>query len=570
MIMGMCIGCSPYNAEQTVITQAIAVLRKYGQDAHIYLPGAGMLNGLTAANYLDSAGTTVGTVDQPVGLVLDAAGGFGVELVTVPTVVAVPIGGPAFTSYAVGPATFAGKTYSVTFTVSDYSGTGNVSLDGGTGQWVVNPSASGDSSLAGNGTKSFIIQCAASALLRVFSRSTNTCTFSSISVREVTGIAASQPTTASKPILRRGALNLLTYSGDFSNAAWVKSGVTATPSQPDPIGGRAAFKLVASLGTSTKQLTNSASTGLGAKTGAIYLKQAELQFVRITFTDNVSGDFQATLNLSTGALSSQVSSGTWTGQSITATNVNGWWLVVGVGTNATNPLVVIKLNIQTTPGADSAVGDGTSGIFAFTAGLFAGTYTAQQIQALGGIPLTTTAPASTALGPQYWQFDGSNDSLSLGGPLFQMADDHCVVAGANCQATVSWRTIFGQGGATATPRMQLVIDAAAGKAIAYWRDDAGANSNVVGSTDLRNATSVITARATGQSRVLRVNGALNAALNTTVLGVSTLTHYSIGGLGSVDWFNGNIYPVIAIKGTVTDPDLLLLEKLVGQLSGVQI
>jgi hypothetical protein len=55
--------------------RALNILRKYGSDAHAYIPGVGAISGLTAGNYLDSAGTQPGEVDQPVGLVLGATGG---------------------------------------------------------------------------------------------------------------------------------------------------------------------------------------------------------------------------------------------------------------------------------------------------------------------------------------------------------------------------------------------------------------------------------------------------------------------------------------------------------------
>ena len=62
------IGPGPY----TLVKKAIGILRSYGADAHVYLPGIGTVSGLTAGNYLDSAGTTAATVDNPVGLSLDA------------------------------------------------------------------------------------------------------------------------------------------------------------------------------------------------------------------------------------------------------------------------------------------------------------------------------------------------------------------------------------------------------------------------------------------------------------------------------------------------------------------
>lgn len=59
---------------KTIAQKVAAILRKYGTDAHVYLPGIGVINGLTAGNYLDSAGTTAATVDNPVGKVVDIGG----------------------------------------------------------------------------------------------------------------------------------------------------------------------------------------------------------------------------------------------------------------------------------------------------------------------------------------------------------------------------------------------------------------------------------------------------------------------------------------------------------------
>ena len=57
-----------------LIAKAIGILRSYGADAHVYIPGVGTISGITAGNYLDSAGTTSASVDNPVGLVVDSFG----------------------------------------------------------------------------------------------------------------------------------------------------------------------------------------------------------------------------------------------------------------------------------------------------------------------------------------------------------------------------------------------------------------------------------------------------------------------------------------------------------------
>ena len=62
-------------SQPSLVAQALAILAKYGAAANLYLPGVGAINGITAGNWLDSVGTTAATVDNPVGLVVNARGG---------------------------------------------------------------------------------------------------------------------------------------------------------------------------------------------------------------------------------------------------------------------------------------------------------------------------------------------------------------------------------------------------------------------------------------------------------------------------------------------------------------
>ena len=221
---------------RTLIQRAIAILRRYGTDAHIYLPGVGMLNGLQAANYIDSAGTTAATVDQPVGLVLDAAGSVGVELVTngdfsagatgwaaeggvAPFNVTVGGGVASFagsTSFVNFKNTFAatvGKTYLGSFSVVSRSAGGCRLTVGGIAGTT--RSAVGDYSeyVTATTTGIAIIQDTAGTFVG---------SIDNISVREVTGIAASQPTTSNKCILRqtRGRYNWVFDATDLLTATF--------------------------------------------------------------------------------------------------------------------------------------------------------------------------------------------------------------------------------------------------------------------------------------------------------------------------------------------------------------
>lgn len=209
--------------------------------------------------------------------------------------------------------------------------------------------------------------------------------------------------------------------------------------------------------------------------------------------------------------------------------------------------------------------DGSTGTVTVTeAALFKGTYTAAQIQALGGIPLTTTAPASTALGPQYWEFDGSNDSLQLSAVPFQMNDDHCVVLAHNPQRYQA--TSFGISGGSGSRFASISTASPANADYIEWYD--GTNYVPLQTATTLGDTRVISARRVGSVLSGRKNGvqfqqavAFDTAVQATNSTVGT------GALGPVP---GAIYPIIAIKGTVSDSQLLTLEKWVAGLSGVTL
>lgn len=384
---------------QTPTQRAIAVLRRFGPDAHVYLPGVGMLNGLQAGNYLDSAGTTQGTVDQPVGLVLDAGGGLGVELVTngdfsagaagwtisgggtLPTISAGQLvfaqtdGQYSFCRRDLNSALVAGKTYMVSVACTAYTGgTAQIVLLGGTVAATTIP-------VGINAFSFMFVAVSANTGVEVSRTASSTlvASFDNISVREVTGIHAQQPTPSAKPILRRDA------------------------------GGR-----------------------------------------------------------------------------------------------------------------------------------------------------------------YYWQFDGSNDSLSLGGPLFQMADDHCVVAGGLSTLATGDRYFLDHGSSASSSPMVASLALAGTLAKVYWRDDANVTTAINGGFVAQGSVAILSARKVSTTGVLRVNGQ-QVASAAIAAGATTLTGAAIGTrVSPANMLAGQVYPVIAIKGTVTDPDLLLLEKLVGQMAGVTI
>lgn len=214
MQLGLSLGLTR-GGGQTLIQRAIASLRARGSDAHLWLPGIGTVSGLTTGNYLESTGNTLATVDNPTGLVLDALGSVGVELVTnggfdadsgwtKGAGVTISSGFANFAAVTNTVALYqnaglaASKTYRITFTISSVSA-GSIApqLNGGANVLSSEVSAIGTytaylSNSASNGIVSFIA-------------ADFTGSIDNISVREVSGIHLTQSTTANKGLLKQDA-----------------------------------------------------------------------------------------------------------------------------------------------------------------------------------------------------------------------------------------------------------------------------------------------------------------------------------------------------------------------------
>jgi len=159
----------------------------------------------------------------------------------------------------------------------------------------------------------------------------------------------------------RRVRNLLTFTEDFSNAAWVKptgctigSNVVANPIN----GALTADKIIPPVSASFHSVYQSYSLSGATHNYSIYLKNAGYNFAYISPDGGTSG---VTINLTTGA--------TTTTGSVTAaaTSVgNGWWRVSCLSSVTTN---TIRVYPGSTTAPESFTGDGTSGIYAWGAQL---------------------------------------------------------------------------------------------------------------------------------------------------------------------------------------------------------
>lgn len=531
-------------------------------------------SGLTTGNYLESTGNTVATVNNPTGLVLDALGSVGAELVTnggfdtdsgwtKETAVSIASGGLVFTATANGASgyqSFAPKANTLYKVVMEVE---SISSGGLYPQFFAGAASTAVTTV---GTHTAYIKTPADVSngnFGITANGTTTAKLSSISVREVSGIHLTQGTTSAKPLLRRGLTNLLTYSSDFSNAAWTKSSLTVTGSQADPNGGSSAYKLTPAA-LAAQHSASSTNVSAGTYTWAVIAKNTGYN-LGISCYDGAY-KVGSIFNLSSGTVTVSTAGSVSEILPLGA----GWYLCTVTATLTASSSFggfAVRPNIAGVSISEAVVGDGVSSVTVYRAGLFQGTLTASQILASGGIPVTTTAAASNPDSGKYsFRFDGSNDSLTLGSLPFGLADDHAFIVGAQSGQVGTSIALCGLYSSVANnPRLQMYIGSANNLSMQY-RSDGGTSVAPALSPALANFTPFVgSMRKTGTSATLRQNGSLSTTVSVATVDVVTADRAVIGETKG-SYMNGPIGPVLAIKGTVTDAELLMYERLVAALT----
>lgn len=561
----------------SVLQQALSILRRPGITADVYLPGIGTLSGLATANFLDSVGTTLATVDQPVGLVLDAMGSVGANLVvnggfdsaTGWTAEAgwVISGGVATKGVGAGGlfdpknAYTTGLTYRVTF---DYSGPASavtIFLRGGSSA-IFTPSGTQQSCVlvAGSGAVRGVEFYAATGAI-----------IDNVVAQEVTGIHASQPTTAAKPRLERGVRNLLTWSSDFSNAAWTTPDLTEAKTQENQSGTANSAWLITDGGGGTSliaPLTAITVNQTSSFTVSRIVKYGNNTWVRFVLATTGGDGYQVWVNMLTGVKGTEgyLGAGTNGAASVTPTSNGFYNVILSCTPNGASTALTINSYATSANTVTTRVVGATYVIE--SAALFQGTLTAAQILAEGGIPLTTSAAASNASAGKYsWAFDGVDDTLLLGSAPFTMADDHFVICSASNNKTTGACIIYGGAGPTTARLAQIYYNNATPNI--SWLDDA-TTGNIIftSSSQVLGSVQILSCRKSAPLFVARQNGVVFGSTSLINPGITTIEATRIGAhkLTATNLHQGSIGPVIAGKGTLTDSEMLTLERLVASLT----
>ncbi len=173
--------------------------------------------------------------------------------------------------------------------------------------------------------------------------------------------------------------NLLTFSEQFDNAAWVKtrtsitSNVTATTAPNET---NTADKLVEDTSATTSHIVDStAFSGQLSITyvASFYLKAAERTKARVVLLFGGSNGAYADADLSAGTIGAATAFNTATAGTSSITSVgNGWYRCTVSGSSSASASINTRVELLDASGNRSYTGDGTSGLYIWGAQLNVG------------------------------------------------------------------------------------------------------------------------------------------------------------------------------------------------------
>lgn len=390
-------------------------------------------------------------------------------------------------------------------------------------------------------------------------------------VREIKGNPAIQATTANKPILRRGVTNLVLRSHDFSQSNWAaQAGTTGFASTIGPDGvSRSYSRFVPDTSTAIHRMSAVGQDKSGAViTTAMKLKTSGMRYVYVNTGASLGAGL--TIDLQTGSFSA---AGVSLSKPFVKDLGNGWfWLqYVGVGTGfgaalflQANPTVSITTD-------QTYTGDGVNGFFMDGVAQFAGDLTYDQIIACGGIPVTSSTVASSTKGNFCLSFNGSTNILSLPTAPVSKDADHSVIVGCTSYGFGGDKTVFGMRSSSSNTPVLAQLGFSSDKVDFAVRDDAGGLYRATDVSSVSNSSLVvISGNKKGPVLSARKNG-ITVGSVVSNLGVTSVNNFTIGAVtvpvGTANQFDGLIYAVIIVNGTLTDDQLLTLERFVGALTG---
>lgn len=318
--------------------------------------------------------------------------------------------------------------------------------------------------------------------------------------------------------------NLLTYSEQFDNAAWVKSNATvAANAVVSPDGTADADKLVESATSATHEVSAGASVIAGtAYAYSVFAKQGGRDRFKIQFD---AGLFPVTatayFDLLTGTTFSVEAGATATINDCGS----GWYRCTVISTATASGSARVYTTLVSTGVTVTYLGDGTSGIYLWGAQLEGGSFATSYIPTVAS-QVTRTADVATMTGANFSSWFNSAE-----GSFVTAADTYSVTSNATtlnaCDANA--------GGVN--ERIQIRTSAT-GAGQLLQTSSGTINANITSGTLTNNTPYKVAVAIKTDDFAISANG---GALGTDNLGqIAAPVELRIGRLGTTEFLNGHI------------------------------
>ena len=341
--------------------------------------------------------------------------------------------------------------------------------------------------------------------------------------------------------------NLVTYSEDFSDAAWVKTRTTAVANQLiSPDGNLNAYKLSETADSGLHAVSINTSVVIGTTYNfSVFAKKGSSSFIQILFgTNNVSGNPYVNIDLDAG---------TFQNNGISSVNIenygNGWYrcsgtIVISGGTNLTYYLA--KINSLSATRASGFGGNVNNSIYIWGAMLEAASYPSSYIK--------TEGSAVTRNADQVY---GSGDAAT-----FNDSEGVLMAEISALNNTVSTYNSIGLGSGSIDNRMGLGFEAPSNIYV-YKRSGSGWLPKKT--VDITSLNKVALSYNTNDNHFW-LNG-FKLASNTTIGDIGQPTELEFEASYGLEEFYGNTKQVQYFNTALTDSEL---EKLTSWTSFIEM
>ena len=325
--------------------------------------------------------------------------------------------------------------------------------------------------------------------------------------------------------------NLISYSEDFSDSSWTKSGSSVTSGFTSPDGTTNAFKLVEDTSTGRHE-TQAANSSSGDLAFSFFAKKGENSFIQITNGQNPSAYANFDLNL--GVVGS---SNVYTPTIIDYGN--GWYRCIAT-INAASSINYARIGLitsSTSARVESYTGDGTSGVYIYGA----------QLEANASYSTSYIKTEGSAVTRNADQVFGAGDAST-----FNDSEGVLMAEISALNDTVSAYNSIGLGSSLVTDRIGLGFQPN-DTIYAYKRGGSSAYWLPFKTVDITSLNKVALSYNTNDNHFW-VNG-FKIASNTTIGDVSNITELEFEASYGLEEFYGNTSQVQYFNTALTDSEL---------------